>query len=437
MAADVLQRFLTKRLFDVGADDARVKPLRDAAADVAALIKAAPQRTASMTMVAIDSRIRPNEPLVVEVMKILEGHWQSYAGAFTDDKLPTVARAIVLHALSATMGSEPIAAAVSLTARTMLPYLGDQADFDLWTDIIADADRRLGLRAEREWALPSAAKAATGEFAAPAATALAPQVVNKTWLAERLAAASGPNSEDGEASKAPANPQWPNTGEQWSHSFAPIAANAIAGAVDAVIKSLAQKVDERDGAQALRTAIADYVTAAAETLTRTAIGLERRTALLWWKESLYSPSAHQSYRGLDPAVAAALTALDASAQTGAFAPRMAEAMVRETLASIDPAISTDKRTLAACAEAIACADETLRTALNTGFSAVHRGTGRTPLASLLGDADALTPEIIGVRLGLAPDTEVTAIDLGIWLFRDLQAAAATPPPVRRKRGAKA
>lgn len=437
MAADVLQRFLTRRLFDVGGDDARVALLRAAAGDVTTLIRGAPQRTASMTMVAIDGRVRADEPLVAEVMKILEKRWQSYAGAFTDKMLPTVARAILLHALSAAMGSEPIAAAVSLTAQTMLPQLGDPADQELWSDIISDADRRLSLRAEREWALPSAAKAATGELTWQTPSALSPPTLSRPYLTERFAAAAGPNNADGEEYKSPFNPNLPNSPEAWSHAFGPIAAGGVAAAVEAAFKAFAQKLDERDAAETLRGAITTYVNSAAETLTRTAVGLERRTALLWWKEALYSPSAHLGYRDLDPAAAAALAAIDASAQTGPFAPRMAEAMVRETLRSIDPGFVTKRQSLIDYAQAIAAAQGSLRTALESGFAAVNLEAGRTPLAALLAGSDALTATDIEARLGLPGDLAVTPIEFGIWLFRDLQAAAATPPPVKRKRGAKA
>jgi hypothetical protein len=436
MATDVLQRFLNRRLFDVGGDDARVALLRAAAADVAAVIKDSPQRAAGMTMVAIDSRIGPDEPLVGEVMKVLEKRWQSYAGAFADKKLPTLARAIVLHALSAAMGSDSIATAVSLTARTMLPQLGDPADLDLWGDIINDADRRLALRTEREWALPSAAKAATGSLSWTAPAALTPPTLARAWLVQRFSAAAGPHNSDGEANKTPVNPQFPNSGEPWSHAFAPIAATSVASAVDLAFKAFAEQIDKRDAGETLGNAITSYVSSAAETLTRTAIGLERRTALLWWKEALYSPSAHVSYRDLDPAAAAALAAIDASAQTGPFAPRMAEAMVRETLRSIDVGFASESQPLSACCNVIAETEGPVRAALEAGFGAVNREPGRTPLASLLADSDAVTPEVIAERLGLAPDLAVTPMEFGTWLFRDLQAAAATPPPVKRKRGAK-
>jgi hypothetical protein len=434
MATDVLQRFLTKRLFDVGADDNRVKPLRDAAADVAALIKTAPQRTATFTMVAIDAGVGPDQPLVGEVMKILEKHWQSYAGAFTDSKLPTVARAILLHALSMAMGSEPIAAAVSLTARNMLPHLGDAGDRELWADIIGDAERRLGLKAERDWALPSAAKAVGSELTIAQAEPLVAPGISRDWLSTRLEAAAGPHNENGDA-LASSNPNFPNAGAPWSHKFGPIAATAISSAVNNAIKTLVERLGERDAAQELRAAVSEYVAFSTIALTRTAVGLERRTALLWWKEALYSPAARASYRDLDPSAAAALAAIDASAQTGAFAPRMAEAMVRETLRSIDGNM-LEERSLVDHCTAIGATTGDVHQAIQTGFAAIHGESGRAPLGALLTRPEPGSPAAIETGLGLSGDTLVSAIDLGIWLFRDLQASAATPVPAKRGRAGK-
>ncbi len=436
MAADILQRFLTKRLFDVGADDARVAPLRDAADDVAALIKALPQRTAVFTMVAIDGGVGPDEPLVGEIMSILEKRWQSYAGAFSDSKLPTVARAIVLHALSKAMGSEPIAAAVSLTARTMLPHLGGLVDRDLWSDIIEDAERRLALKAEREWALPSAVKASEIDLSFADLPQLVPPTANRDWLAKRLGAASGPHNAEGTAFES-ANAQFPDSGQTWSHQFAPIAATAIVNSINSVTKALAEQVDKREGGQALRDAISAYVTATADSLTRTAVGLERRSALLWWKEALYSPAARTGYRDLDPAVAATLAAVDASAQTGPFAPRMAEAVVRETLRSIDREGMMLAKPLIEHGAAVAAATGSVQGAIEAGFANVHAETGRSPLASLILSDPVTTSGVVERRLGLRGDLELSAVDLGIWLFRDLQASAATPVPARRARGSKA
>lgn len=436
MATDVLQAFLTKRLFDVGGDDSRVKALRDAADDMAAIIKAAPHRTATFTMIAIDSAIGPDEAAVAEVMKILERRWNSYAGAFTDSKLPTVARAILLHALSIASGSEPIAATISLTARNMLPHLGDMGDRALWSEIVGDADRRLARRSEREWALPSSSAASEIKLSVPNEVQLEHPTVNEDWLKGRLTAAVGPQNAAGEQLKN-ANPHFPNTGQPWSNEFAPLATTAIAGAVNGAMKALTERVATSGAGEALRAAITEYVSATSAALTQTTLGLERRTALLWWKEALFSPSAGLSYRELDPSCAAALAAVDASAQVGPFAPRMAEAVLRETLLSIDRSAMSQQRSIEKHAAELANVSGGVRAAIDESYATIHTESGRTPLGALMASSHTVTSEVFRERLGVPADTDISAADFGLWLFRDLQASAATPEPSKRKRGGRA
>lgn len=437
MALDVLQKFLTARLFDVAGEDTRVDRLRETASDVVEVLKAAPERTAIFTMTAIDGRAGVDDPVVTEVTALLEKRWHSYAGAFSDEKLPTVARSIVLHALAATMGADPVAACVALTARNLLPHLGAQADRELWNDLLANADRRLDLRAQREWALPSAANVPETPLKFDAVPALTPPAVPDDWLKSRFAAAAGPSVASGEALKAPVNSSWPQNGAQWSYEFAPIAGNAVAQALNSVSKALVEAINGQNAASALAEAVQAYVTTAVQSVARTAAGLERRTTLLWWKEALFSPLAKTSYRGLDPAVAAALVAIDGSAQTGAFAPRMAEALVRETSLSIDPAAMREPKPLAElCASANGAAGET-GAVIRDYLSQVHVEGGRAPLAGLLGRDEPTDREVLRTRLGLDGSLAVAPADFGVWLFRDLQAAAATPPSPKRKRAARA
>jgi len=430
MALDILQRFLTARLFDVGGDDTRVVKLREAAADLANVIKAAPHRVAIFTMVAIDGQIGPDDPLIIEVTGILEKRWQSYAGAFVDASLPTVARAIVLQALASAMASDAVAAAVTLTARNMLPHIGAQSDRNLWIDLIQEADRRLDTRAQREWALPHAAAASDVALTLDGVPALAPPTLSRDWLTKQLQAASGPSNAQGEALKTP-NPHWPNEGSPWSHQFAPAAASATAAAVDAVIKALAEKVDEQAGAKALADTVSKYVSEVAATLTQTAAGIERRTSLLWWKEALFSPSTGLSYRDLAPPVAAALAALDASAQTQAFAPRMAEAFVRETVRSIGEEKMLRAQPISQLCSVVIQASDDVRTTLREGYAQVHTEAGRIPLAGVL--AGELDASVLSARLGIDGSVAISPADFGVWLFRDLQAAAATPAGTKRKR----
>ncbi len=427
---DVLQSFLNARLFDVSADDTRVERLREASADLATTIKVAPERVAAFTMVAIDGAVGPNEPLIAEVTEMLGKRWQSYAGAFADDKIPTVARAIILQALASLIGGDAVAASVAATARNMLPRLGSRKDESLWTGLITAADERLDQRARREWGVRVVD--APTPFEVPTPGEIVIPGVNRKWLLGRMKAAAGPSDAEGNTLEKP-NSQFPNSGPPWSYEFAPIAAEAIAAVVDSVVKALAERLDPTAALKAMGPALQEYATELSKAQTASLQVLERRSQLLWWKEALFSPTANVSYRSIDPALAAALAAADASEQSGPFAPRTAEHLVWETVRGIAPDLMTPSRSLVKMCQTVQADTSLAGTACRVAFSRIASSAGRTPLGALLGADTEIDGAAIEHRLGLAATVEISPPDLALWLFRDLQASAATPRQPRRKK----
>lgn len=429
MALDILQRFLTAKLFDVNGDDIRLNRLRETAGDLSNLLKDAPNRAAAFTMVAIDSEIPADEPILLEVAALLEKRWNSYAGAFAGGMLSVVSRAIILDALSRCLASDGVALAMTATARTFLPILGSQADRSLWADLIDDADGRLETRARKEWALPSSSAAKALVLAMPKVEPIANAGIKREWFAERLSAAVGPQNAEGVDTKG--NPHWPNSGQPWSNEFVPIAAKMLGDAIDHVVKTMVEKVNAQAAAAAGSDAIASYISDVSESMAQTSVGLERRTTLLWWKEALYSPSLKRSYRDLNPAIAAGLMAVDAVEITGPFSPRMMEAFLQEAVRSCVPSASSPVQASSLFAE-IANGDSPGAELLRGALATVKAEAGRCPLAAVLASGAEVDEQAIKSRLGLPHDLQLTLLDLGVWLFRDMQAGRATE--VKRRRG---
>lgn len=430
MGQDILQRFLSAKLFDVGGDDARLNRLREAAEDLAEVIKSAPNRCPGFAMVAMDAKVPSDEPILGEVAGILEKRWNSYAGAFANETLPVVVRAIILDALSRTLNSEAVALALTLTARTFLPYVGSQADQSLWADIVEDADRRLEQRAGRDWTMPSVAAAEAVALNVPAVAELSAPALKREYIAERVVAAAGPQDASGNAI-ANSNPHWPNSGQSWSNEFVPRATKAIGDSVDSIAKALVDKINAQGSGKALVEAVGTYVSQVGATLTQTTLGLERRTSLLWWKEALYSPVLKRSYRGLAPAIAAGWMAADAIEITGPFAPRMVEAFLSETLRGLDAETGTkvDAKQLF---ESVGSNGSSESADLRDRLALVPMEAGRTSLSSLLGRGVAIDNDLFKRRLGLPSAIKLSPIELCVWLYRDLQIARATE--IRKRRG---
>lgn len=431
MADDILQRFLAKRLFDVGGDDNRLEMLRSAAEELGGNLKASPQRIPAFTMVAIDPQVPADEPILIEVGEILQKHWNSYVGAFSDSVLPVVFRGIILTALEQIKGSEALATAIILTCRNLLPHLGAKKDSELWKSLIDASSRKLELRARREWALPSSAPLQEVELELPSLGNVSTTTANRDWLTKQLRAAVGPTDRDGEATDG--NPHWPNSAEPWAHDFAERAASGIAGSINGVSKRLVESINTEAGLGAQATAIRDFIGEIAAGVAQTSLGLERRTSLIWWKEALYSPSAERSYREFSLPTASALMAIDAAEQTGPFAPRMAEALLLETIRLLDPVNTNTEALLTELCSQSVCRNEEGSDVVLKRLAQMHCEPGRTPLAGLIGTGMPIDGDVLTKRIGVAADTAMSPAEFAVWVFRDLQASAATPLK-RKKRG---
>jgi hypothetical protein len=429
VAHDILQRFLTAKLFDVSGDDTRLNRLRETAEDLAEQIKSAPSRTSAFVMVAIDAKVPHGEPVLAEVASLLEKRWNTYAGAFANETLPVVIRGIILEALGRIIGSEPIALAVALTARSLLPILGSPADRSLWADIVDDADRRLENRAGREWTMPSAASVQSLSLALPTVQQLSAPTLKRDYISERVAAAAGPEDHAGNGISN-GNPYWPNQGQSWSNEFVPRATKAIGDSVDAVAKLIVDKINAQAPATALVEAINQYVGQVSAGLAQTTVGVERRTALLWWKEALYSPALKQSYRSLDLALVAGWLAVDAVEITGAFAPRMMEAFLIETFRSLNLEASKtmDAKHLF---EPVATDQSPASVQLRERLSQAPMEAGKSPLAGLLGRAVPIDASFFEKRLGVPGSMKLSPLEFCVWLFRDLQITRAMEAKKRR------
>jgi hypothetical protein len=432
VAQDILQSFLTARLFDLGGDDTRLQKLRDAATDLAAVLKTTPSRVPAFVMVGVDAKVSPDEPILKEVTLLVEKKWNSYIGAFAESALPVVMRGVILEAIAKSIGSDTIALAVSLTARSVLPRLGSLTDEALWRGLIDEAETRLEQRARLEWALPSATALDKLVLNLPEIPAIEWSTVKPEWLTPQFAAAAGPTDVNGNALPN-ANTVWPNSADPWSHQFAPLAAKATIAALDVVSKSHIGKINEHLKNNDRLVDFGEQISTALGGFLQKAVGLERRTSLIWWKEALYSSHAETSYRSLPVGNACAWIAVDAADITGPFALRMAEAVIAEAIRTLlgKSADTTIRLTelLRQTTSAAGAGNEKLQ----TQFSEVQQAEGRTQLASLLREPDV--EAVLPTRLGLSADAALSPIEFAHWLYRDIQVARATFTPSKSRKKA--
>ncbi|MGH8493115.1 MAG: GTPase-associated system all-helical protein GASH [Moraxellaceae bacterium] len=438
MDDEILLRFLAIGVIDVGGDDTKLEKLRATVTDLSSALKKTPAKTPLYTMVAADPDVPATDPTVQEAMAVLKKHWTTVANTFSSTPVAII-RAMLLDAVvqSARL-DDAIAVAFVNSARNALPYVESGNEQPIWQTTITEIETKVDTRAESEWATPEMISIRPLDFKAPDAISIESKSgeLDRETLKAAVTLAAGPWA------GGKCNPHWVHQQPQhWGTEFASRLSTAIADVVDeALDESGLEPVDLGTPLGTLAKAVSTHVEAALAAFSGATAGLQRRTNLLWWKEALYSPSAHVSYRDLPVFEAAALMALDLYEQVPTYSPASVSAFLNEAIQMLPTvADAGDEAILTLVEDARGSAlMEPLR---EVAAQLVVAAAGRGPLLSLIGHATEpalLDARTLHLLCGVNADVAVSPPAWGTWLFRELQAARATtvssPKRLRRKVG---
>lgn len=429
MEQEFLLKFLEIGAIDLKGDDTKLDKLRSTAKDLSAALRKAPSKTASFTMVAADPNIAAIDPTVEEAMAALRKQWETVANAFTGRPV-SILRAMLLDAIvQAARSDDAIAVAFVNTARNALAHAETSDEAEIWREAVSEIETKVDARAETEWATPEMITIDPLQYTPPvpvATTDYESPTVDQSDLQKKIHSAAGPWGSD------PKNPYSPHQNpQQWAQEFANKMSVAIAETLDGMAEELAPTpVDLSNPLSTLAKAVTAHVEKALASFSGATAGLQRRTNLLWWKESLYSPSAHASYLDLPPFEASALMALDLHEQVPTYSPASVSAFLREAIRCLPAEKNVQgngERDVASLVR------DARTTAVMQPFRALAAQyapapVGRGPLLSLIGhpqDSGAVEATTLRALAGVDASTKMTPSDWGTYLFRELQTARAT------------
>lgn len=427
MAQEFLVRFLEIGAFNLNSDDTKLEKLRTTAKDLSAALRKAPSKTVSYTMVAADPSVPSTDPVVEEAMAALRKRWETVANAFAGRPV-NVLRAVLLDAIvQAAREDDAIAVAFVNTARNALAHAETADEAPIWREAVSELETQVDARAEAEWATPEMISVEPLKYTAPQANVAefeAP-TIDRADLKGKIHSAAGPWG------SAPTNQHQSNSPQPWSQDFAKLMTSAIADAVDAVAADLAPSpVDLSVPLSSLAKSVTAHVEAALASFSDATAGLQRRTNLLWWKEALYSPSAHESYLEMPVFQASALMALDLHKQVPTFSPASVSAFLKEAIRCLpaEPESEGNGRRDVATLVRDAKTAAFMQPFRALAVLYVPAPVGRGPLLSLIGHGqDPVATEAASLRAlgGVDASATMTPAEWGAFLFRELQATRAT------------
>jgi len=415
----LLQRFFDASLIPSETTDERLKHYQTAAADLAKRFGESPRDAVSASRVAIDPNCPAADPWFNTVQEAVKVHWKTFL-VKNHDAPRQVCRAILLEALSKAAEEDlTVTLAIWNASSSLLPHLGDGPEHAITREFITGLGNECEIHSSEKWRTGATAAENLPEFEIKLPAIKAIQV-NEEELKKGMFAAAGPNDDQGHANENP-NPYWSNQAQNWCHHFAPRAANAVAMSVN---KALAATSPAIKGLSVqLAPALQKHANALGKWVTGSAQRNERFTALLWWKQALYSPSLQRSYRELSPTDAAIALSFDLGTVTSAPVPLSVEYFLRETIRNLLP--ENPKITLAEFVAATKTGN-----AVDPCLPAAPSGSPhRISLREFLSVVRQAVPAdgTIPAYAGVVPSTSLPVSEWAVWLLRERLAEILTAP----------
>ena len=325
MKNDLLQTLLQAGLLDIGDSDERLENIEISIADLEAKLKKEQILLSAYTLVALDPNISPDEPLLAEVEAIIAAHWKALRAKFSETPVPII-RAVILHALY-NLGADNAKTAriIYLTATNFYPYAKLGREKEVVEKIISDLGERAEKNASEEWELESKEPK------------LKLSVLNLSDLSFGKVKIDEDNLKNGLNTAANKSPEGYNSYQhptQWAEHFSKNASDVMSQTINQAFSDFSSSISPDFIEKPINKFFADFKKSLDQTLKSSfssITAVERRSKLLWWKETLYSSSLKDSYRSVNEIAQPIVMSNDLYGQLPAVVPVSVDFLLRDTL----------------------------------------------------------------------------------------------------------
>ncbi|GAB3786481.1 hypothetical protein GCM10028818_49960 [Spirosoma horti] len=428
MTESILQAYLNEQHIKTGVQE-NVENLKKAVKEISIHLTKSKGRAELIpfTLVALDPKVKDNDPVVRQVEEIIIKKWPAFKNSVTatQDKSTTYVRAVILESLSQLSNDDTdTTALVWLTARDVIEYYQLGSEKSVISGLLQVLADRTEENGQATWGISrklqeNKIRAEEILIQGVDEVKLDEKVLKQRLLDAMVHSGYSANAGGGKNPYSPNGYDW-----QWSQFMAEQSAIGITEAVNSAlsrqskslsaITSLIQKSLDSYIAR-LQPFFEELNKAFVNSITAN----NKRTELLWWKQSLYSRSLNTSYRSLDPLNAAVAMALDLAEQVVAIYPESVDYLLRETLKDVHREQAEEERLFTEWLIDCSNLHKDIQPTLNQYASG---GNARKPLLSAWANV-VQSGEATGffTETGIDKTAKLTVSDLAVWLFHGLQA----------------
>lgn len=421
----IFDKFLDAGLIPIGGDDDKLQKLLGASKELEEILIKDKRKIINYTLVAFDEKITENEIVLEEVETIVKEHWQLVRGQFNGEMPIKIYQGIILQALySITKDSDVISAIVWSTGNSIYPLLTFSTKIG---EIIKIFLEQLGDKVEEyaltEWTIdkqPKTIRLSNLKFDFEKVDIR----IDEKQLEEYLIVASGPSGADGVARTDP-NTVWPNSGAGWSYAFAPRAAKGITKIVNKSLSQQSTQVNKylselEKQSNDYFTKLKNDISSSLKDSIQSSVAVERRSQLLWWKETLYSISQHKSYRDMDVFQATIAMAFDLFELLPSIIPVSVDYILKETFLEL----KNTKTTITINDFLLEINKKGNKEFVDSYFPKVDNDRNRMNLITYISE---IVHNKVNVedntldKIGVLGDKEIAFENLSIWILHNLMA----------------
>lgn len=340
--AEVLQELVGAGLIDkLDGEDSRFEKMSRASSKLAADFRKSRHLLVPAILAGLDTAVSATDPLILKANNALIAEWPTVTTVHVDMPVMLLRGLLLDACFQAGEGSN--AAILWLVAANTLPYSQLGREESIVHKMLLNFAGEMEKEATALFQdVPT--KSSVAANAAKPSKAAKPEasfVFERAEFSAAIGAALGPHGVSGTALGPNPTPHWPGTNAHWVEDASKRLALAIGNQIESLAVGLSGQQDVVDQMMKLHLKmIRTSQQEAAEAHSRAGLSEKLRVDILWWFETLYSPSLRKSYRELDPKLAAIVMATDLLLLCPAIAPAsvahiLAEAVDRLRRASYD------------------------------------------------------------------------------------------------------
>jgi len=413
MGSNFLKSFLETGLFDIGDSDERLSWLQQSIDDLQKKFEKDYSLLPKYSLVSLDPNISDNEPVLIETEEIVTNYWKALRGKYPE--MPrNILRGVILNALNNIGNTDPVAARIIyLTASNYYPFAKLNNEKNLVEEMLVNFGELAEENAIEDWSIMESSPS----FKLGTLKLNALKFGNATLKADDL------ESKLNVAVKVSPQNQGPQHGGEssWGAHFSEKASEGIVEAFNEAIKGLVKSLSPDSIETPINKFLANFKKTLDSNLKETFSSLtavERRSKLLWWKETLYSHSQKKSYRDIDSNLLPIVMSIDLNNQVSEITPISVDFLLKDTLF-----ILNDKNDEAMKFNDFfkVLSNDSFKEILKPYFTELNEDDGRismTDFIALLVN-DRLSVNDFKKRTGINEDEVISQAELSVSILHDL------------------